>query len=146
MDSMFYDPFWDFEHREKRMENMFNDLEKEFYKEEKDIFNNWSDIKDLKYLSWDSNSDWSFHYFKRLNNNWKESSYNVNWKWNDWEKGWTITVTWTNIKWKKFSYSWTIHDGKFEWKLIDEDWNSKNMNLKQIDLKEIYDNSNSLSE
>ena len=52
----------------------------------------------------------------------------------------------TNTQWKDFSYSGTIHDWKSKWTLVDEDWNSKDLNLKNLDLKEIYEDSNSLSE
>jgi len=44
---MFFDPMADFKHREKHMENMFEDLEKDFYDEEKEIWDNWSDLDDL---------------------------------------------------------------------------------------------------
>jgi hypothetical protein len=57
-----------------------------------------------------------------------------------------MTMSGTNTEWKDFSYSGTIHDWKSKWTLIDEDWNSKNLNLESLDLKEIYDDSNSLSE
>ena len=64
--------------------------------------------------------------------NGEESSYNVNGKWNDSENGWTITMSWTNTQWKDFSYSWTIHDGKSQWTLVDEEWNSKDLDLKSL--------------
>jgi hypothetical protein len=55
-------------------------------------------------------------------------------------------MSWTNTQWKDFSYSWTIHDGKSQWTLVDEEWNSKDLDLESLDLKEIYEDSNSLSE
>ena len=51
----------------------------------------------------------------------------------------------TNTQWKDFSYSWTIHDGKSQWTLVDEEWNTKDLDLESLDLKEIYEDSNSLS-
>ena len=149
MDSMFYNPMEDFRHRERDMEDMRDNMEKEFQEQEKDLRDNRSDFEnfeDLKDLKWDSKSNWAFHYYQKTNKNWEESSYNVNGKWNDWEDWWTITMSGTNVEWKDFSYSWTIHDGKSEWTLVDEDGNTKDMNLQELDLKEIYDDSNSLSE
>ncbi len=142
-DSMFFDPMADFRHREKHMENMFEDLEKDFYDEEKEIWDNWSDLEDLDK---DSKSNWAFRYYQKTNEDWKESSYNVNGKWNDWKNWWSMTMSGTNTQWKDFSYSGTIHDWKSKWTLVDEDWNSKDLNLKNLDLKEIYEDSNSLSE
>jgi len=40
---MFFDPMADFRYREKHMEDMFNDLEKDFYKEEKNLDKNFWD-------------------------------------------------------------------------------------------------------
>jgi len=147
-DSMFFDPMADFRHREKHMEDMFNDLEKDFYKEEKNLENNFWDNRSGSFdeLTWDSTSQWAFHYYSNTNKNGEESSYNVNGKWNDGEEGWTITMSGTNTEWKDFSYSWTIHDGKSQWTLVDEEWNSKDLELESLDLKEIYEDSNSLSE
>ena len=146
MDSMFYEPMDDFRHRERRMENMFNDMGREFQKQEKEMRDNRSDFEDLKGLQWDSKSNWAFHYYQRTNKNWEESSYNINGKWDDWEEWWSITISGTNIDWKDFSYLWTIHDGKSKWTLVDEDGNSRDLNFEQLDLREIYNDSNNLSE
>ena len=105
----------------------------------KDMF-----LKDLKELTWDSKAQWAFHYYKKTSNDWKDTSYNVDWKWEDWNQWWSLTMSWVNEEWKEFSYSWTIHDWKSEWILTNEDWNSKSLELNQLDLKEIYNDSNNL--
>ena len=95
---MFFDSMADFKHRERYMEDMFNDLEKDFYKEEKNLEKNFWDNRSESFdeLTWDSNSQWAFHYYLNTNKNREKSSYNVNGKWNDGENGWTITMSWTN--------------------------------------------------
>ena len=56
---------------------------------------------------------------------------------------WIISSKWTS--WDS-NFQREIHDWKTEWVLIDEDWNSKEVNLDGIDIKEIYNESNNISE
>ena len=135
----------DFRHKEKHMENIFNNMKRQFQEREKDMRDNWSDFENLEDLEWNTKSNWAFYYYQKTNNNWEESSYNVNGKRNDWEEWWTINMSGTNVEWKDFFYSWSIHNWKSQWTLIDEDGNTKDMDLQQLDLKEIYNDSNNLS-
>jgi hypothetical protein len=52
----------------------------------------------------------------------------------------------TNTDWKEFSFSWTMKDGQSEWTITDEDWNSKNVSFENIDINEIYENSNHIAD
>jgi len=141
----------DFMHRQRHMQDMFNDFEREFFDEYERMNDDIRDtyqlnFEDLDKETWDSKSQWVFHYYKETSENGNDTSYNLDWRWNDSEKWWNLTLSWTNEEWKDFSYSWTIHDGKSQWTLVDEDWNSKDLNLDELNLKEIYDDSNSISD
>ncbi len=134
-------PFEELRHQEEQMEKEFRNMEKEFKNFDDEI-----DFEDIEDIKWDQNAKWAFKYYSSTNNNWEESSYNVNWERSDWAEWGTIKINWTNKDWKDFSYSWEIHDWKTEWVLIDEDWNTKEINLDGIDIKEIYNESNNISE
>jgi hypothetical protein len=70
----------------------------------------------------------------------------VNGKWNDWKNGGNMVMNGTNRDWKQFNYSWTIHDWKLEWIFVDEDWNTRSLTMDQLNLQEVYNNSNTLAE
>ena len=86
-----------------------------------------------------------FHYYEEKKENWNNTSYNLDGKRNEWKTGWNIIMSGTNEKWKKFSYSWTIQNWETKWILTDEDWNNKNLDLNNLNIKKIYNNSNKAS-
>lgn len=125
----------EFKHREQEMNSMFNELENEF-----------KDMNEFKPRPWENNqAKWTFQYMQKTNNNWEESSYEVNWNWNEWENTWTMIIKWINNDWKEFSYTWTMENGESKWTLTDEDWNSKPINFKNININDIYENSNHIN-
>ena len=126
----------EFKHREQEMNSMFNELENEF-----------KDMNEFKPRPWENHqAKWTFQYMQKTNNNWEESSYEVNWNWNEWENTWTMIIKWINNDWKEFSYTWTMENGESKWTLTDEDWNSKPINFKDININDIYENSNHIND
>jgi len=133
--SMFERSIDEFKHREQEINNMFNELENEF-----------TDMDVFEQRSWENHqAKWTFQYMQETNNNWEESSYEVNWNWNEWENTWTMIIKWINNDWKKFSYTWTMENGESKWTLTDEDWNSKPVDFKNININDIYENSNHIN-
>ena len=118
------------------MNDMFNDLENSFFEE----------LDNTNITTWENTqSQWGFQYYQKTNNNWEESSYEVNWNWNEWENTWTMIIKWINNDWKEFSYTWTMENGESKWTLIDEDGNSKPVDFKNININDIYENSNHIN-
>lgn len=134
--SIFEESMKEFKHREKEMNDMFNDLENSFFEE----------LDNTNITTWENTqSQWTFQYYQKTNNNWEESSYEVNWNWNEWENTWTMIIKWINNDWKEFSYTWTMENGESKWTLIDEDGNSKPVDFKNININDIYENSNHIN-
>ena len=133
------------------MNNTFNELENEFFNEQEKLHNSeWEDFEtelNNSESSWDnSQAKWTFQFIQKTNKNWEESSYEVNWNWNEWEGTGKMIIKWTNTEWKEFSFSGTMKDWQSEWTITDEDWNSKNVSFENIDINEIYENSNHIAD
>lgn len=149
MSSMEREMISDMRHREKHMNDMFKDMERDFFDEserkdmEKDFFDETNRNNLDTMLSW-SHEKWRFMYYENSNINWKESSYDVNWQWEEGESTGDITMQWTNINWKDFSFSWTLLDWKWSWAYTDEDWNQESVSYDALNLHEIYDDSNNI--
>ena len=149
MNPWFSDDIPEFNHKKRHMQNIFDNLEREFFDDNKhineDIRNEQFDYDQLKDLSGNYKSNWMFHYYEEKKENWNNTSYNLDGKRNEWKTGWNIIMSGTNEKWKKFSYSWTIQNWETKWILTDEDWNNKNLDLNNLNIKKIYNNSNKAS-
>ena len=151
-ESMFEQSMNEFKQKEEEMNNMFNDLENEFLNEkeiqQKNLWDEFDNqLNDIETLSWENpQAQWTFQFIQKTNRNWEESSYEVNWNRNEWEGTGKMLIKGTNTDWKEFSFSWTMKDGQSEWTITDEDWNSKNVSFENIDINEIYENSNHIAD
>lgn len=149
---MFEQSMNEFKQKEEEMNNMFNDLENEFFNEkeiqQKNLWDEFDNqLNDNETLSWENpQAQWTFQFIQKTNRNWEESSYEVNWNRNEWEGTGKMLIKGTNTDWKEFSFSWTMKDGQSEWTITDEDWNSKNVSFENIDINEIYENSNHIAD
>ena len=149
---MFEQSMNEFKQKEEEMNNMFNDLENEFFNEkeiqQKNLWDEFDNqLNDIGTLSWENpQAQWTFQFIQKTNRNWEESSYEVNWNRNEWEGTGKMLIKGTNTDWKEFSFSWTMKDGQSEWTITDEDWNSKNVSFENIDINEIYENSNHIAD
>jgi hypothetical protein len=141
INSIFEDSFNEFEQREKEMNDLFNDMENNF-------FEDWRNKKNSsEIISWDnSQSKWSFQFYQKTSKNWKDTSYEINWNWNEDESTWIIIMSWINTDWKEFSFSWKIQNGKSEWIMQDKEWHSKTVSFENININDILENSNNITE
>lgn len=132
-------------HKDRHRDDIFRDLEKDFFDENEDAF--YDEMLYKKDHFWKNNSaKWTFQYYEMVDKNGENTSYQVKWGWNEWDKTGSIIMSWINTKWKAFSFSWTIENWKSEWTLIDEDGHSKNINFENFDIEDIYKNSNQIEE
>ena len=148
IDTLFEDPFEEIEREHNKMNTMFDDLEKDFFKEKKH-FNQGTknEFRKLEINSWNnSQSKWSFQFYQKTSKNWEDSSYELNWNWQEWEGTWTMIIKWINKDWKEFEFSGTMQNWKSEWILIDEDWNTKTVSFDDINIDDIYKNSNHITD
>jgi hypothetical protein len=141
INSIFEDSFNEFEQREKEMNDLFNDMENNF-------FEDWRNKKNSsEIISWDnSQSKWSFQFYQKTSKNWKDTSYEINWNWNEDESTWIIIMSWINTDWKEFSFSWKMQNGKSEWIMQDNEWHSKAISFENININDILENSNNITE
>lgn len=148
IDTLFEDPFKEIEREHNKMNTMFDDLEKDFFKEKKDFNqNSKNEFREFEINSWNnSQSKWSFQFFQKTSKNWEDSSYELNWNWQEWEGTWTMIIKWINKDWKEFEFSGTMQNWKSKWILIDENWNTKTISFDDINIDDIYKNSNHITD
>ncbi len=139
--SIFEDTIKEMEEKEKEMNNLFNDMGNYIFEDSQNKLDN------TKIVSWNTTqAKWSFQYYQKTSKNWKDTSYEINWNWNEDEGTWTIIMTWINTDWKEFSFSWTMQNGKSEGIMQDKEWHSKTINFENININDILENSNNIIE
>ena len=136
-----------FKCQKKRMEKALNEMENDFLEMREDMFDDrWEDeFEDFN--DWrDAHSRGSFKYYQKATRDWKDSSYEMNWNWNEGEDNWTIVINWINTEWKAFSFSWTMQDWRSVWVLVDEDGNVKDFSFDDINISDIYKSANHIDD
>ena len=134
-------------HHREQMEDIFDDLEDDFFEQGRRMFeDDWDDnFEDID--AWrDNHSRGSFQYYQKTTRDWKDTSYEMNWNWNEGDDDWSMVISWVNAEWKMFSFSWTMQDWKSVWVLMDEDWNTKDFSFDDINISDIYESANHIED